>query len=315
MFPWPIGYQSPLMLEGWLEFNRYKWGVKPLKIRLTEDTKELPAIEAVLYLDKKGRIVQPPLNPYLPIAFYPTPTDKIPRLYRQWGNLSKLLVREFMKRGVKGSVAFPPEVLDVRQWQWSGFLAEVRYTFYLDLPYDEDTSDYSERKQINKALKAGFACEIATKDTLPDVVVCLVETEERQGFTYKLSVRDLETALHLLGEETFRIYICRSNNGEVACARMVICSPGLRAVDWVAGTKNKFLSSGATQLLISYVLTDLARQGATGFDFVGANLPTVSAAKADWGGRLMPYYLIRPLNLRTLGSLGFRRLQQIWRQR
>ena len=30
-----------------------------------------------------GRIVQPPLNPYLPIAFYPTPTDKMPRLFRQ----------------------------------------------------------------------------------------------------------------------------------------------------------------------------------------------------------------------------------------
>jgi len=314
-FPWPIDYKSPLMLEGWLEFNRYKWGVKPLRVRLSEEGKELPAIEAVLYLNRRGRIVQPPLNPYLPIAFHPTPTDKITRLYRQWQSMSKLLAEEFVKRGVKGSIAFPPEVVDVRQWQWSGFLAETRFTFYIDLPFDEKICDYSERKQINKALKRDFICEIATKDTFPEVIGCLVETEKRQVFRYRLNVKDLETALHLVGEETFRVYVTRSSAGEVACARIVLSSSGSRGIDWVAGTKTKFLNSGATQLLISYVLSDLTRQGATGFDFGGANLPTVSAAKAVWGGKLVPYYVVRPLNLRTLGVLGFRMWQQIRRRK
>lgn len=304
-----VGNQSPLSLDGWLEFNRYKWGVKPLRVRLIEGEKELPAIEAVLYLDKRGCIVQPPLNPYLPITFYPTSTDKIPRLYRQWDSLSKLLVEEFVNRRVKGSVAFPPEVIDIRQWQWRGFLAEVRYTFYLDLPYHLELADYSERKQVNKAERAAFTCEVATKDMFADVIACLAETEVRQGFTYNLSVKDLKTALDLLGEETFRVYVCRDSVGEVSSARIVISSFGMRAIDWVAGTRRRYLSSGATQLLIWHVLTDLARQGAIGFDFAGANLPTVSAAKADWGGRLVPYCLVRPLNLRTFGNLGLRMLQ------
>lgn len=307
---WPVGVKSPLTLDGWLEFNHYKWGVKPLNIRLTEKGKELPAIEAVLYLDAKGRIVQPPLNPYLPVAFYPTPSNSWTRLYRQWMSVSECLVQEFIKRGQKGSLAFPPELIDVRQWQWSGFLSEVRYTFYVSLPYDLELADYSQHKQLKKALKTGFVCEVAPKHMCAEVIACLAETEVRQQFAYRIDAKDLETALHLLGEEILRIYVCKSATNEVASARVVINAPGSIAIDWVAGTKKKFLSSGATQLLIYHALTDVAQEGAIGFDFAGANLPTVSTAKAEWGGRLMPYYAVRPLNLRTVGVLGYRMLRQ-----
>ncbi|PWH19385.1 MAG: hypothetical protein DDG58_05045, partial [Ardenticatenia bacterium] len=68
---WPINHKSPLLLDGWLEFNRYKWNVTPIKLRISEEGKKVPAVEAILYLDKVGRIVQPPLNPYLPVVFYP----------------------------------------------------------------------------------------------------------------------------------------------------------------------------------------------------------------------------------------------------
>ena len=303
---WPINYQSPLLLDGWLEFNRYKWAVTPLRLKLSEEGKELPAIETVLYLDKKGRIVQPPLNPYLPVAFYPTSTDKTTRLYQQWLRMSELLVEEFVKRGVKGSVAFCPEVMDVRQWQWHGFLAEVRYTFYLEIPYDIELSANSTRGKVRKAERAGFVCEVAPKKMFSEVIQCLAETESRQKFSYKLDVKDLEVALDLLGEDVFRTYVCRSKSGELASCRIVLSVSGSRAVDWVAGTREDFLSSGATQLLIWYVLKDLAQRGVTGFDFAGANLPSVSASKADWGGKLTPYYAIRPLNLRTLAALGRR---------
>ncbi|MEM2367846.1 MAG: hypothetical protein QXQ50_06390 [Candidatus Bathyarchaeia archaeon] len=313
---WPVNYQSPLLLDGWLEFNQYKWGAKPLRVRLTEGDKDLPAIETVLYLDKKGRIVQPPLNPYLPVAFQPTPTEKLPHLYRQWASLSKLLVEEFIKRGVKGSVAFPPEVTDIRQWQWSGFFAEVRYTFYIDFPYNfEIFASDNRRRQVRKAMRANFTCELATKDLFPEVVACLKETEIRQNFITGIGVKDLEAALDFLGQDSFLVYICRSSQGEVVSVNIEISAPGMRAIGWLAGTKRSFLDSGATQFLIWYVLTDLARKGAIGFDFAGANLSTVSAAKAEWGGRLVPFYVIRPLNIRTLVAMGVRMLNNLRRRK
>jgi len=310
---WPVKYQSPLLFDGWLEFNRYKWGVTPLKLRVSEEEKTHPAIESVLYLDKKGRIVQPPLNPYIPVAFYPTPSGKITRLYRQWLQTSKLLVEEFLERGVKGSVAFCPEVVDVRQWKWHGFIVDVRYTFYIQLPYDIEFCDHSVLQKIKKAEKASFTCDVAKTSMFSEVLDCLAETESRQKFSYALDVKDLEMASDLLGENVFRVYVCKSKNGKVASCRIVLSIPGTRAVDWVAGTRKDFLSSGATQLLIWHVLKDLRQQGATGFDFVGANLPTVSSSKADWRGTLTPYYVIRPLNVRTLAALGWTMISS-WRK-
>lgn len=310
---WPINIQTPLTLDGWLEFNRYKWNVTPLRTRLSLEGKEVPSIEAVLYLDKKGRIVRPPLNPYLPVSFYSTPTQKSTKLYRQWIELSELLVQEFKRRGVKGAIPFPPEMIDIRQWQWHGFLGEVRYTFYLKLPHTIEVVDSSVQNKINKAIREGFTCEIATKANYEDVIACLVETEMRQRFNYMLNKNDLVMAIRLLSYENFRIYVCKSNSGEIACTRIVLSAPGLRAIDLVAGTKTRFLKSGCTQLLIWHVLNDLAQYGATGFDFVGANLPTVSAAKADWGGILTPYYMVHPINLRTFATLGLRLIKGVRR--
>jgi len=302
---------SVFALEGWLKFNQYKWGVTPLRLRLTEGDREtLPAIETVLYLDKKGRIVQPPLNPYLPVIFYPTPTDKKPRVYRQWLNLSKLLVEEFIKRGVKGAIAFPPEVIDIRQWQWHGFLGEVRYTFYIDLPLNLDMVDSSARKEANKAKKQGFICDVADKNAFSEVIACLEETGKRKKFSYMLTTKDLEVALDLLGEDVLRVYVCRNTSGEIVSARVVLITPNLRAWGWVSGTKKHFLASGCAKFLIWYTLTDLSRLGIEKFDFCGANLPTVSAAKADWGGTLIPYYVIRPLNLRAVAGWLLKKLSQ-----
>lgn len=303
---WPVNYQSPLLLDGWLEFNRYKWGVEPLRLRLSEEGKELPAIEMVVYLDKKGRIVQPPLNPYLPMVFHPTPTDKVTNLYKQWQRVAKLLVDEFARRGVKGTIAFPPEVVDIRQWQWNGFLAEVRYTFYLNLcEYDFDLVDSSKRRNINKAKRADFTCQIASEDDLADVASCLAETEERKRFKYGLSAKDLQAGISLLGKEVFRVYVCLFKT-EVVSAEVIISLPGMRAIAWLAGTKTNFLKSGSPQLLKDFVLRDLLQQGIKDFDFVGANLPGVSLGKAEWGGTLTPYYAIRSFNLRTVASLGYR---------
>lgn len=288
------------MLDGWLEFNRVKWALRPMKIRLSENNNDPPSIEAVIYLDKKGRITQPPLNPYLPIMLFPSKTEKAVRLYRQWTILSGMLADVFKTKGIRSSIFLPPEALDVRQWQWRGFLAEVRYTFYNDFPIKEDEVDYQVQKQIKKAKKAGYISERANINDLEEIAECLSDTETRQRFKYGVNAEDMKLALRFLGEEQFRVYICRAPNGEVTSARIILSRQNSRAIDWVAGTKRSYYKSGATQGLIFFALKDLEENGAIGLDYCGANIPTVSTAKANWGGKLIPYYLIRALNIRTL---------------
>lgn len=292
---------SPLSLDGWLDFNRSKWKLEPLRLRLSEQGKDLPMVEICLYLDSRGRICQPRLNPYLPVRFSPTPTGHLPKIYRQWLTLAELLTQEFYGRGLRGTICFPPDIVDTRQFQWSGYLVEPRYTFVLEIPYDPERADHAVRKQIAKATRSGYRCERTR--VFHDVYVCLKDTEDRQKFSYEIAPQDLELAGKLLNDDVLRCYACYAPNGKVAAVRVVLMCPKGAAIDWLAGTSGDHLTSGATQLLISYILEDLHKAGAVLFDYCGANMKSVAASKATWGGQLQPYYAISAPNLRGLARV------------
>jgi hypothetical protein len=305
---------SPLSHEAWLEFNRWKWGLQPLRVRY-RDAGERPYLEAVLYAGRLGSIVHPRLNPYIPVVFASSEGAAPLRASRQWLDLSSCLVREMGERGVQGQVALAPAASDMRVWQWQGFDVRPRYTYVIEFPWEPHSADYAVRKNLHKALRAGYTC-VRVK-SMKDVCACLAETEERQVFRYGLSPNDLECALNMLGEEYLRAYVCYSSAGVPASARVVLHQSGGRAVDWVAGTCGAHLTSGATQLLIAHVIEDLGRAGATGFDFAGANIANVAASKMVWGGLLVPYYTVESCSIRSVLRHGVRWLKSkaVWASR
>jgi hypothetical protein len=291
---------SPLFLEGWLEFNRLKWGFRPLRVKCTAQDSAIPAGEIVLYLDKSGKIVQPRLNPYLPIGFQSTPTENPRRLYPQWLAVATQLVREMRKRGLRGTVTFPPDIADVRPWQWAGFRASVRYTFHVHFPFDYEVIDKAAQRRIRKAQKAGYTCRRTTN--MVDVLACLQETEQRQGFRHGLTTRDLECASELLGADQFRAYVCYAPDGEAAAVEVNLHCRGAAAVHWVAGNKQEHLFYGAAQCLRQFVFQDLEQAGASGIDLAGANIPSIAQAKTAWGGRLVPFYSVETYSARSVAK-------------
>ena len=297
---------SPLSHEAWLEFNRWKWGVQPLRFRYREGG-EKPCLEAVLYIGRRGSIVHPRLNPYIPIVFASSEGAAPLRASRQWLELGSCLARDMEERGVQGQVALAPTASDMRVWQWQGFDVRPRYTYVIEFPWEPHSADYAVRKNFHKAVRAGYKCVRVM--SMKDVWACLVETEERQVFRYGLDPNDLECALNMLGEEYLRAYVCYSSTGAPASARVVLHRAGGRAVDWVAGTCLAHRTSGATQLLIAHVIEDLGRAGATGFDFAGANIANVAASKMVWGGPLVPYYTVQSCSIRSVVEHGVRWLR------
>lgn len=291
---------SPLFLDGWLEFNRVKWNVQPLRFMYSPDGSHLPAVEAVLYLNKRGKIVHPRINPYLPIAFKSTPAQSQYKRDRQWLEVATPLARDMCVRGLRSTVAFAPEAADIRPWQWAGFHSNVRYTFYIDFPFDLQLIDKATRNRIRKAHKEGYRCERTTN--MAHVHACMQATEQRQRFHWGLTVCDLECARTLLTDESFRAYVCYAPNGEPASVSVDLHCPGTRAVGWLGGTSMHHLQSGATQLVQAYVLEDLEAAGATGYDLAGANIPSVAAAKLSWGGRLVPFYRVEAYTARNLAK-------------
>lgn len=304
--------QSPLALDGWLEFNHYKWGFLPERLRFSIGEK--PAVlEAVLYLDRKGRVQHPQRNPYLPVSFLPTPTTYASAVGHQWHELSTLLVEEMRRRGVLNTVTLPPNVTDVRPWQWAGYQVGVKYSFSIDFPFDLSRASKDLRRRLRKSAREGFRAARTTN--MSEVHACLESTERRQNFSLGLSLDDLELARRLLGDEHFRAYAAYAPNGEPASAAIVLHQPGTAALAWVAGTRTEYLSAGVTNLMDAFTYLDLEEAGATSLDLCGANMPTIAEYKASWGARLMPYYSVESYSARRLAkwSLNWWRFLQLGR--
>ncbi|GMU57412.1 MAG: hypothetical protein AMXMBFR33_65580 [Candidatus Xenobia bacterium] len=295
---------SPLALPGWLDFNRWRWRLEPLAVRLEGDQ---AALETVLYKNRNGRLCTPPLSPYLPIAFLPSPTSSPIRLGRQWLEVGQALAEELARHPIYGPLRLPPEVRDVRPFTWRGFQMEPVYTYLLDLPLALEQTDHSVRKNIAKARRQGFSCG-PTRDYAA-VCRCLAETEERKSFTYLLQPPDLEQAVRLVGEEHLRVLACFGPQGEMVGAQVALHAPGGRALDLVVGIRTEYRTSGAAQLLMASLLDQLTAAGATGFDHAGADIRVVARAKANWGGELTTVTILRAPGLRQLARQG----RAIWR--
>lgn len=183
---------SPLFLDGWIEFNRQKWGMTADTVNLRLDGKEVPVVSAVFFHGRNGQIKQPLLNPYLSLEFQSTSTSANHRVEFQWLNIGERFVAEMLKRGVTSLVPLPPEVVDVRPWQRLQFEIGVKYTYLIDFPYHLHQADHSVRTNVTRAERLGYRC-VRTTD-MKHVEECLRGTAQRQRFSLQLSKYDLELA-------------------------------------------------------------------------------------------------------------------------
>jgi hypothetical protein len=284
---------TPLELPGWLEFNERRSHVKAHQISSTDGGAEA---RAVVYLDRRGRIQQPPNNPYLPVVFSSARQRPSSRT-AEWLRVAAPLAGEMKRRGVKNLVTLPPDVDDARPWQWAGCLVGVRYSYCLDFPFDAALTNSGTRRDIDKAARLGMIVERIT-DVEP-VAVCLAETAARAGFVLGNGEPELRLLLGLLGPDSLRMYAAFDPAGSVASAAIVLHAPGERAIWWQAGTISARLGDGSGHLVWKFALDDLAAAGATGLDGCGANIRSVAEFKSRWGGRLVPTYTVRTFTARA----------------
>lgn len=288
-------------LSRWGEFNRLKWrcGVEHVKLQSLHSE---ATGECLFFFNERGKFVLPPQNPYHPSLFRSTVSHKPYRTNKQWHEIANLLMDRLLQ--IRGSMILhlPPDITDIRPFLWRGFKAEVKYTYCVQLPYSLDLASKSIRNKIRKATAGGY--RTFRSDNMEHAYQCLRETEKRQGFSHRLTVQDLELARDLMGEDTFRCYICYSKEGEPVSANLSLLLSPKRAIGWIAGTKSAHLTNGVAQQVQSFEFEDLAALGVREFDFTGANLASVSESKADWGGELLPYYVVRKPGIKEMLRAG-----------
>jgi hypothetical protein len=281
-------------LPGWLEFNARRTGLTAH--RWSSGSADEARADAVLYLDRRGRVKLPPSNPYLPVVFR-SPHAAPARRTGDWLRVAAPLVEEMKRRGSANQLYLAPDVDDVRPWVWGGFLVGVRYSYYVDFPFDDALQTKENRRRIRQAEALGLT--VVRTDDVDLVHQCLVETEARQSFSSHLGPGDLRIAAGLIGADGLRMYLCLEPGGRPAAACVVLHAPGARAIGWLAGGRIAGIDAGATRILWRFAFDDLAAAGALGLDMSGANIPSVATFKSYWGARLVASTAVRTYSLRT----------------
>lgn len=289
--------KSFYLLPEWIGLME-RWG--NLKVHRLELTGEHGGkLRAVVY-SRNSQVMQPLHQPYLGLEFEPTPTTQPARITRQWHEVADQFLTQLRALGWNHWLTLPPDITDPRPFAWAGAVVTPRYTYYL--PPTGPAPDRGESPEIprkaRKAAKDGYT--IARNDDLDAVVHNITSTERRQEFSHALTKTQLQEALTALGPERLRIYNAYDRNGQPACSILVLYEPGSVIQDWIAATAAEHLKSGVTQLTRAALFDDLRTLDAPAFDFCGANIPSVAAAKSEFGASLTPYYMIEPPNFRWL---------------
>lgn len=297
---------DPLFHEGWITFNERHWSVRAERLELGPKSGTAWRLQAVLYHSKQGGLVTPPRNAYLPAAIETAGSRPAIVSARRREAISALADLVSV-RGVTHSLTLSSAVDDVRPFHWHGFQVEPRYTYHVDLPLSQDDFDPKVGNKIRKAEKSGYCCEVTVD--FDRVQECLRGPEDRKRFAHKVDTHALQELQRLMGPDAFMAVLCRSSYGEAIGTRLHMFSGAGIAHDWSAGVKTEGLKSGVNNLLCDFSFRTLANRGCTVFDFCGANIPSVAVAKEAWGGRLVPYYTIRPKSFRNVLFTGYQWLK------
>ena len=253
---------SPLVIEGWVEWNERKFGLLAVPLAFGAGGKAA-SLQTLIYLNRRGRVVMPPLSSHSPLSFSTSPTSKVDRIYSQWVDLAGAFAEQIASRGIAGRINLPPTFVDARPFQWAGLEAEWRYTFVADLGTG-GTPDSAVRKRLRKAQSNGYTVEVGGDPA--ELHACLLETERRKGFVHRLTRKDLETVEEALGPSHYRVYIVRDAAGAAVSAGARLLSQGGWGVDWIQGTSPRHLENGANQLIYQEVFRDLTAEGVRMFD-------------------------------------------------
>lgn len=279
---------TALMNHHWWEWNERVWGVEAKEFDFREGDGSGSTLQGVLFQGSRGKVVAPPLNPHVSIAYLSGSRD--PQGHhshaRTWTAAMDRLADAVASAGMHSAVVLPPGMTDARSFAWAGLRVEASYNFLISLPRDVSLAHRSVAKQIRKATSRGYFAE--RSDDWAAIVSCLKETEAAKGFRHRLSLGMVRLGADLMGPETFRGYVVRDSQRRPVSGGIRLHAPGHLAIDWVQGATRPALADGVNWLMYDFVMADLHQAGAVAFDLGGANIRQVAAAKANWGYPVVP---------------------------
>jgi len=204
----------------------------------------------------------------------------------------------------KSDLTLPPELKDIRSFQWNSWQVSPLYTFRLDISDpDQVLSGWSDgARRVYSKMKDQYELKSSTEYEHDIVRMCL-EAYERSDRTPPLSSDQLEgLVLRQVrrGDAVCYTVLLTDEAPEVndiqPSAGIVVLGAPPDAYYWVAGS----VPGPAMTVLIGKLIYELSNIGFETFDLVGANTPSIAEFKRRLNPVLTPYFRVRHVRNRLL---------------
>lgn len=260
---------------------------------------------------RKGPFVlrtPPRFSPYAPIWIRSYGSNKSSEAGRRKRVLDAIAV-SLLDRGGVISLAFPPTLVDMQCFAWRGFKVVPRYTYRIDLRrgLDATRGDMSpkRRNDLSKALRYGI--EIEASEDIGKILSQVGRTLERKGRPFELDLAERIMAAALGAGKGFG-RVAYEGGKPVAVA---FCAHDEGTAYYLFGGHDpEARSHGAGAAVLWECVRESSSRGMSIFDFEGSMIPEVEAFFRDFGGDLVPYFVVnRAPILLEIGLKALRRSQ------
>ncbi len=204
------------------------------------------------------------------------------------------------------SMSFVPNFKDIRGFSWAGYDEKVKYTYLQnlqDLELDLDLFEPSLKRQIKKGQKQDYKIDYSLNENEKKNSYYLINSmtkrkKRKELYNYKFFSNLIDTLNIHNSVKLYNIYL---QNTPVYTVVLLIDKG--TAYYWQAGGDYNFYNTGLNQVLLYEILIKLKTDNIKYFDFIGANTPSISKYKSNFGLNLVPYYYLEKTNNKILKLL------------
>jgi hypothetical protein len=283
-----------LHYEWWAEVVEENWDVA-----VNANQEQVSAVWPY-FIRQKGpwRILcQPPYTPYSgPFLIYPGKQKPDSRIKFEITQYRQLI--EQLPDFAELEQTFPLQFQNSLAFMWEGFSDQKRYTYLIDLTSEEgelyDKLRENTRRQIKKAkkhLEIRYGAD-------PDTLYNFLKNNQGEG-TAAFPLNDHEYLKRMLD------YIGKYDCGQVTSAvdekgqlhaMLLTINDHSMAYYLMGSTDKKLKDFGGMSLLLWESITHAKMKGLKDYNLEGSSIPAIEKFLRGFGGRLIPYTLMKKHN-------------------